>query len=114
MARSWRLRGLARWDGAHSPARCDEWDDRAAGMVPAVHRRRGGAWRARLDPPRDLEDPAGLTPLAAAGLVFMMIGATVIGVVIGMIAACPDLGCRRAPRGVRRLCSVAGVAPSRD
>ena len=49
----------------------------------------------------------GLTPLAAAGLVIIMIGATVLTLAGG------DLGGGRAPLGVRRLWPLAAGTASR-
>ncbi len=57
-----------------------------AGPIRALHRRGRGAWRARPHPPRLLHKRPELTLLAAAGLVIIMIGATVLTLAVGDVA----------------------------
>ena len=61
--------------------------DTAAGVVPPFHRHRRGARRDRSNPPLAPAHTAGLTPLAAAGLVIVMIGATVYNLAAGDVAS---------------------------
>ena len=55
----------------------------------------------------------GLTPLAAVGLVIIMVGATAMGLMIGDVVSSRDSAGRRAPLGVRRVRSLAAGAASR-
>ena len=71
----------------HADGGDDEADaDSAAGLVRAVHWSRRDARRDRPDPSWLLRT-AGSTPLAAAGLVIVMIGATVYTFAAGDVAS---------------------------
>ncbi len=90
---------VRRWGKADPADRGADAAVTAARPVPAIHRRVRSAWRARSDLPGLLRIRPGLTPLAAAGLVIIMVGAVwvnltyaeatlaLIPLVVGILAA---------------------------